>query len=78
LRKRKDLVEAVEKHFADTKLDYNKVISKFLKIKKDERQDDCHYLRKSARNQWNKEKQVRKDAARKEKYEMYLSQNIAI
>ena len=40
------MIEAVSEHFFVTlRLDYNKVIKKFLQIKKDEKQDDSHYLR---------------------------------
>ena len=74
LKTREELIEACEKHFSELEIDYNQVITKFLKIKKDERQDDSHYLRKSARNQWNKEKQLRKE----KKYDMYVGQKIQL
>ena len=77
LKTREELVKACSEHFVEMNVDFNKVISKFLKIKKDERQDDSHYLRKSARN-WNKEKQSRKEAQRREKYDLYKAQKIVI
>jgi hypothetical protein len=39
------IAESVSKHFMNYKVDEEEVISKFLKIKKDERTDDQHYLR---------------------------------
>ena len=55
-------------------IDYNKVIAKFLKTKKDERQDDSHYLR----GKRNPENKVRKENARKEKYDVYIGAKINI
>mmetsp|Transcript_29171 Transcript_29171/g.25802 ORF Transcript_29171/g.25802 Transcript_29171/m.25802 type:complete len:118 (-) Transcript_29171:41-394(-) len=70
LKDRDELIEAISDHFFNTKVDCNKIIRKFLQIKKDERQDDSHYLRKSARN---KEKLNRNQEARNEKYNIYVA-----
>eukprot|EP00347_Sterkiella_histriomuscorum_P018407 403345622 len=42
--------QAVQKHFEDMKLDHDKLIYKFLKIKKDEKNDQLYNLRKSQRS----------------------------
>ncbi|CAI2383849.1 unnamed protein product [Moneuplotes crassus] len=70
LKDKDRLIEAVSEHFFNTKMDCNRVIRKFLQIKKDERQDDSHYLRKSVRN---KEKLERNQQARNEKYNIYVA-----
>lgn len=50
----KDAVEsAVVKHFEDMKIDYDKLIYKFLKIKKDEKNDQLYNLRKSQRTRYS-------------------------
>jgi len=38
---------AVTKHFEDMKIDYSKLVLKFLKIKKDDKNDQLYNLRKS-------------------------------
>ena len=86
LKDKDALIEAVSNHFFEMKIDCNKTIKKFLQIKKDERQDDSHYLRqvyilthafmfrKSARN---KEKLDRNQAVRQEKYQnLYVASKV--
>ncbi|CDW88521.1 UNKNOWN [Stylonychia lemnae] len=49
LNTREAVESAVVKHFEDLKIDYDKLIYKFLKIKKDEKNDQLYNLRKSQR-----------------------------
>lgn len=44
------LIPAIERHFEEMKIDNQKLIFKFLKIKKDEKTDQLYNLRKSQRS----------------------------
>lgn len=44
------LIAAIEAHFTGMEIDYNKLIFKFLKIKKDEKNDTLYNLRKNLRH----------------------------
>ena len=46
---REELIAAIEEHFEELKMDTNKLIFRFLKIKKDEKNDTLYNLRKSMR-----------------------------
>ena len=49
LNDRESLIAAIERHFTEMQIDHNKLIFKFLKIKKDEKNDTLYNLRKSMR-----------------------------
>lgn len=50
VRDKESAVRAVSQHFEEMKIDHNKLIYKFLKIKKDEKNDQLYNLRKSQRS----------------------------
>ena len=49
IQDREELIAAIKEHFEDFKLDYQMLICKFLKIRKDEKNDTLYNLRRGRR-----------------------------